>query len=173
MEPIELQFALNGEDLLRGTRAFFLRSLRFRIALIALALLTLAAWITALQVGRLGVNLALALTVMTVFLIAYRALLLPWTLAREMAQDERVRAESTWAFRPDRITITNQYSEMHLDWANFSRILETDTDYLFVYATDANLFQLVPKRAIPPQLEMPFRRLIARRAPRNLVIQPA
>ncbi len=173
MEPIELQFALNSDDLLRGTRAFFLKSLRFRIALVGLALLTLAAWITALQVGRLGVNLALAVTVITVFLVAYRAILLPWTLSKEMALDERVSAESTWVFKPDRITITNQFSEMHLDWANFSRILETDTHYLFVYANDANLFQLVPKRAIPPQLEMPFRRLVARRTPRNLVVQPA
>jgi YcxB-like protein len=173
VEPIELQFALNSDDLLRGTRAFFLKSLRFRIALVGLGLLTLAAWITALQVGRLGVNLALAVTVVTVFLVAYRAVLLPWTLSKEMAKDERLSAESTWVFKPDRITITNQFSEMHLDWANFSRILETDTHYLFVYANDANLFQLVPKRAIPPQLEMPFRRLVARRAPRNLVVQPA
>lgn len=173
MEPIELQFALNSDDLLRGTRAFFLRSLRFRIALVGLALLTLAAWITALQVGRLGVNLALGLSVVMVFLVAYRALLLPWTLARQMALDERVIAESTWVFKSDRITITNQFVETHLDWANFSRILETDTHYLFVYANDKDSFQLVPKRAIPPQLEMPFRRLVARRAPRSLVIQPA
>lgn len=174
VEPIEFQFALNADDLLRGTRAFCLRSLRFRIALIALTLLALAAWITAIQVGRLAVDLALLITVTIVFLIAYRALLLPWTLSQQMQKDERVRAESTWKFSVDRITITNQFSEKHLDWQAFSRILETDTHYLFVYASDTNLFQLVPKRAIPPQLEMPFRRLIARRrSPAGYVIQPA
>ncbi len=174
MEPIEFQFALNAEDLLKGTRSFCLRSLRFRVALIALVLLALAAWIAAIQVGRLGMNLALLFTVLIVFLIAYRALLLPWTLSQQMGQDERVRTESTWKFSADRITITNQFSKMDLSWANFSRILETETHYLFVYASDRNLFQLVPKRAIPPQLEMPFRRLIAqRRSTRGFVAQPA
>jgi YcxB-like protein len=174
VEPIEFQFALNTDDLLRGTRAFCLRSVRFRAALIALTLLALAAWIVAIQVGRLGVDLALVLTVTIAFLVAYRALLLPWTLSQQMGQDERVRTESTWKFSPDRITITNQFSKMDLSWANFSRILETDTHYLFVYASDKNLFQLVPKRAIPPQLEMPFRRLIAqRRSTRGFVVQPA
>ncbi len=162
MPVLEFRFVLSSLDVLTGMRVMQAQSLGFRVLMLALGVCAVISWGFALTTHEEAVHtLALAWTVLGVFLLVYQLMVVPWTLTSELRLNDHVRAESTWQVGLDGITIHTARKRTFLPWSDVARVLETPAHLLFVYAGDRHQFQIVPRRALTPEQARTLARLIA------------
>ena len=90
----------------------------------------------------------------------------PSLIGRRVQNDERLRATATWQASSREIVIKNKHSLTKLEWRQFQRVIETRRYYLFVYASNRNTIQFLPKRVFAsPEQETAFRDLLRKKFP--------
>jgi hypothetical protein len=167
MESITLHFTPTPQDHGRGTRAFFAFNRRFwwwEAALIAIflaqSLLRLAAVVTGRvpEVTQLpGVLFGFVVPALFVFGFVVS----PSLVARRVARDERLRADTLYRLDDDGLAMSNRYAASKMDWPTFAEVIETSNLYLLLYALNKNVFQVIPKRAFEsPEHETEFRQCL-------------
>lgn len=164
-QPLEFRFALTKDEFVRNVRAFHLRRRTTWIFLVVFVVLAIIQWslfYVALDVLVLTALLPLVLYLGLLFVI------LPWMLGRQIQRNERMRVEMHWRVTEDRITVSSAHGESWMDWGTFQRVVETPHAYLLIFATNKNMFQIVPKRALTPEQRSIFEQLLAQKlsAPR-------
>jgi hypothetical protein len=172
METVTITFTPVKEDFTRSLRRFQLRTWPMRIMLICSASLTLMALfiftISALLVLSEGSTeyigtMCFPLICLTVIALPplLTLVVVPWMTARQVQQNERLRAETTWIVDDERIQITTGPNEIKQDWPTFHEMIDTREHYLMTYALNKRQFQIIPKRAFTSsEHEAAFRALV-------------
>lgn len=164
-QPLEFRFALTKDEFVRNARWYYVRRPSTWILLVLLVVLAITQW-SAFYVSPLlfvvAAGLPLLLYVTVLFLIV------PWLLGRQVQRNERMRVEMNWRVTDDRIAVSSAHGESWMDWGTFQRVVETPHAYLLIFATNKNMFQIVPKRALTPEQRSVFEQLLAQKlsAPR-------
>lgn len=159
-QPLEFRFALTRDEFVRGAKAFYLRQPTNWFLLVIFVIFAIAEWIVfdvALVVLVVSALLPLLLYLAVLFVI------MPWLLGRQVQHNERLRVEMSWRVTDDQIAVSSAHGESSMDWGTFQRVVETPDAYLLVFATNKNMFQIVPKRAFTPDQRPVFEQLLARK----------
>jgi hypothetical protein len=84
-----------------------------------------------------------------------------WLTDRRVSKQTQLLQTVTYEFDDEKIHVLNQVAESKLDWSFYNKTFDADQYYIFVYATNKNMFQFLPKRAFEsPAQEGDFRSLI-------------
>lgn len=164
-QPLEFRFALTKEEFVRNVRAFYLRRPTSWILLVIFVVFAVIQW-SLFEISPLLLVLGIGLPLL--FYVVGLFGFMPWLLGRQVQRNERMRVEMSWRVTDDRITVSSAHGESWMDWGTFQRVVETPHAYLLIFATNKNMFQIVPKRAFTPEQRSVFEQLLAQKlsAPR-------
>jgi hypothetical protein len=164
---LTLKFRLTADEFLEGQRVFnrllaptFAR-FNYRYG-IAVGVLLLAEGVVAFAL-RWNIGLSVLLVVFGAYLILCRVVLGPRRLKREFAQYRDFARDQIWEFGEEKILVQTSHTKSEVDWARFTRFVETDK--IFLLCVPPRFLHIIPKRVFSPSESDQFRKLLRRKLP--------
>jgi hypothetical protein len=161
-----VSLTLTADDYIAANRLHFLKCLRSRGALAALAMLVLAylVWMTIAHIDRWGtigvIALNACLAAVVVWMVAHYFLLVPVSTRRTYSKHKTLHRPYTYSWSETGLTITGTGGEWHLAWNDYLKWDENAE--IFILYQAPRLFNMVPKRALSPEQIVDIRECAAR-----------
>jgi hypothetical protein len=146
-DQISFSFSPNKSDFYKTLRAFTLRNRSLRIVTVGVLLILIGASITSLAVSHAFTSTSFTVLMVILLILLTVFFLGPATVADKVSSNERFTCETTWVVDEDKVSIRNKFGDTNFDWGTFDAAYETQDHYLITYATNKNMYQILPKRA--------------------------
>lgn len=153
---ITFGFTPTQDDYIRSYRTFYLVNWLVWVSIVlTLLFLALVSFIFAIQENaRLDdalINadglLALGLLIGAAVFVFSRFVGNPLKAWHQVEANERLRCPVEYEVNEEQILIRTKFTETKTDWGTFTTFIETPDLLLLIYATNKNMFQIIPKRA--------------------------
>lgn len=159
-EHLNFSFTPNRSDYIKTWRAFSFQHATTKIAillslLIIALILTSILYLHTLSIAGFSVLLVMVIYYLSIFFLA------PANMADKVAKDEKLNSEMFWVVDDNEVCVGNKFADMDCEWNTFAQTYETNEHFLLVYASNKNMFQLIPKRAFKTVEQLAtFRKLL-------------
>ena len=163
--PIKIKFILTADEFLAGQVVFnrFLAPpvarFNYRFA-VPVGLLLVADGVAGFLL-RWQVGLNLFLLAFGAYLIVCRVIIGPRRVQKEFTQYPDHGTDRTMEFNDEKILVQTSHGKSELDWARFTRFVETDTE--FVLFAPPRMLYTIPKRIFSVEETNQFRELLQRK----------
>lgn len=166
VEPVVFQFTPTKLDYVRAIRAYYRHQPTTWFVAVLFGSLAVISWAAIFFLKADLTPVAVAVTLFLGFFLGYMFVYAPWRTGRTIDQTERMRVPTTWRLHAQHIEVETPYTQATVDWGTFHKVLVTKDAYLFIYATNKNLFQIVPRRALESSAHVAaFEQLVAQHLP--------
>ncbi len=156
-----LQFTPTKDDYVRSLIAFQLNNRRMWYIILIAGIFEIAFLILALARGDFQGPYLSYLVVLFLFIplmVLYVLFGAPILVGQKAQKDARLRTRVVYEFYDEQLTVRDCDHNMTMGWENFQSIFENKEYFLLIYAFDRNMFQILPKRAIPKGQEAALRK---------------
>lgn len=159
-EHLNFSFTPNRSDYIKTWRAFSYQHATTKIAIsfsvvIVTLVLTSIFYLHTLSLAGFSVLLVMVIYYLAIFFLA------PANMADKVTKDEKLTSEMFWVVDDNEVCVGNKYADMDCAWNTFAQSYETNEYFLLVYASNKNMFQLIPKRAFKSAEQVStFRKLL-------------
>lgn len=159
-EPITIRTTLTPDDYVKAIRYYQPRHRPTLLALGAFWLVGLAGLLLIVfNVIRGGPIICAAIPVFLLMPL-YIFVITPVILRRNVRDDLKLLAETTWTFDEKGVKSTNKHQKTRTRWDDLRRALESKDYFLLPLTSSQRFFHIIPKRDLSEQDEEALRALL-------------